>query len=360
MAQWIATTSDAEKRARLVLTIWSSSSDEANNRSYVNWTLDIQDNSSNFGGNGTSTWSANIAGNPYSGSQAYDFTGNSGRSYRLVSGGAWISHAANGTLSVGGSGTWNASGVVGSASVSGTASSPGDFPDYSRPPFAPAAPTVTRTSNAATLNVTSQVADGRGLTVTDYNWRYSTDNVNWSASQAMGTGRTASLAVTPTQQYYVQTIAASSEGWGSWSSSTFSAGIPTPPAAITTTRQARNVTVNISPSASNGGSAITTYRVQYSTDGGSTWSTAQDMNGLTYTYTNLTAGLTYLFRSFAVNSVGSSAFATSAGVFVPAGGRRWDGSGWTSTATAKRWDGTAWVDLSTAKRWDGTAWIDLS
>jgi hypothetical protein len=81
---------------------------------------------------------------------------------------------------------------------------------------------------------------------------------------------------------------------------------------------------------------------------------------LTYTYTNLTPALTYLFRVFATNSIGSSDFTESSGVFVPAGGKRWDGSAWTAAAVGRRWDGSAWVDLTVAKRWDGSSWGDLS
>jgi hypothetical protein len=84
------------------------------------------------------------------------------------------------------------------------------------------------------------------------------------------------------------------------------------------------------------------------------------MSGQTYTYTGLTAGLTYRFRTYAVNATGNSTFTTAADLFVPAGGRRYDGTAWNSTATAKRFDGTNWVDLTIAKRFDGTSWVDLS
>jgi hypothetical protein len=74
----------------------------------------------------------------------------------------------------------------------------------------------------------------------------------------------------------------------------------------------------------------------------------------------LTVAQTYVFRVYAVGDGTNTSYTTSAGIFVPAGGKRWDGSAWNSASTGKRWDGSAWVDLGTAKRWDGSNWVDLS
>lgn len=141
------------------------------------------------------------------------------------------------------------------------------------------------------------------------------------------------------------------------------ASAPGTPAA---SRTGRDVTVTASSgSSSNGGSTITSYKVQYrsSSDGGSTWGTwgnEQTLSSLAYTYTGLTASLTYQFRVYANNARGSSAATVSTNVFVPAGGKRYNGSSFISTTTAKRWTGSAWTDLTTAKRWSGSAWVDLS
>jgi hypothetical protein len=93
---------------------------------------------------------------------------------------------------------------------------------------------------------------------------------------------------------------------------------------------------------------------------GTSWSSPVAMSGGVYVYTNLTPAKTYTFRVYSTNSTGSSTFTTSGTVFVPAGGKRWDGSTFTPTSTVKRWDGSAWTDVLTAKRWDGSAWTDLS
>jgi hypothetical protein len=175
----------------------------------------------------------------------------------------------------------------------------------------------------------------------------------------MGLDQVATFTGTATQIYYFQTRAVSSEGAGPWSSTATVPGLPSTPASITLSRTARNVTVNVGASATNGGSTITDYFVQYSTDSGSTWSGAQATTAGSYTYSALTAGLTYTFRGYATNAVGNSAI-VSTSIFVPAGGKRYDGTAWASTATAKRYDGSTWVDLTTAKRFDGTVWADLS
>lgn len=132
--------------------------------------------------------------------------------------------------------------------------------------------------------------------------------------------------------------------------------VPGAPATIALSKTARNVTVTAGNSS---GPNVTAYKVQYSTDGGTTWSTAQTMTSQSYTYTAL-APATYKFRVFAVNADGNSAYTTSTSLLVTAGGKRFDGTAWIYAAIAKRWDGSNWVDLTIAKRWDGSVWTDLA
>jgi hypothetical protein len=175
----------------------------------------------------------------------------------------------------------------------------------------------------------------------------------------MGSDGVATFSALATTIYFFQTRAYSSEGWGNWGSSNSIAGIPSAPASISTSKTNRNVTVT-SGTAANNGSTVSAYKVQYSDNAGSSWSTAQTMSGQVYTYTDLPAGKTYLFRVQAENSIGASAFTTSAGVFIAAGGKRWDGSAWVSATSVKRWSGSDWTEVLTAKRWDGSAWTDLN
>lgn len=104
-----------------------------------------------------------------------------------------------------------------------------------------------------------------------------------------------------------------------------------------------------------------------SDDGGATfgaWSSYITIpsNARSYTYTlgSLPVGKAYKFRMYASNTDGNSAATESNIVFLPAGGRRWDGSQWATTSIARRWDGSQWQDIVIAKRWDGSSWQDLS
>lgn len=353
MATWEAGTNDGASRAKVVFDMYVVSYDQPNNQTLVHISIGIFDNNGSYGGYGTGSWSIGLMGaQRASSSVSYDFSG--GGPGWVWGGDFWVTHDGNGWQNITGWASFSGESPVGSATASGNF-----VIDYTHPPGQPAAPTLSRTNSGTTITVTSAVPSSF-VGITDYNYRYSTDGVNWSASQGMGTGRVATFTGTATQPYYFQTIAFADGAWGAWSPSAYIAGVPTAPASINATRTARNVAVTCTAPSSDGGSAITGYSVQYSTDGGSTWSAAQAMTAQSYTYTNLTAALTYTFRVYATNPIGNSATTSSNPLFVPAGGKRWDGSAWVSTTTAKRWDGTAWVDLSTAKRWDGTAWVDLS
>jgi outer membrane protein OmpA-like peptidoglycan-associated protein len=71
---------------------------------------------------------------------------------------------------------------------------------------------------------------------------------------------------------------------------------------------------------SNGGSSITGYEVEYSSNAGTTWNVATINTGSTatnYTVSGLTNGTSYEFEVAAINGVGTGPFATSSG-YVPA------------------------------------------
>lgn len=233
--------------------------------------------------------------------------------------------------------------------------------DYTRLPSTPGVQSHTRSGNASTVNVTSGTATFYG-SGGYYQWMWSYDNANWNGPYNLDGSRNGSASVTNTSPVYVVTRAVDSEGVSGWSNvygNSVTAGVPTAPQAINAVRSARNVAINITGSASDGGSPITGYMVAY--NDGSGWSTPVAMSGTDYTYTNLPAAKTYTFRVYAENSAGTSAYATTAtGIYVAAGGKRWTGSAFASTTTAKRWNGSAWTDITNAKRWNGSSWIDLS
>lgn len=267
-----------------------------------------------------------------------------------------VYHNADGSKTL----TMSADGSVGGTSwTTGYGDTSVGLTDFSFPPGTPAAPSLSRSGDGTSVTVTSAIPSS-AVTISDYNYRYSYDGSNFTAAQAMGTGRVASFSLPSTQFVYVQTRAYSSEGWGSWSASATIAALPSAPASISVSRSIRNVTVTAGASPSNNGSNITGYFVQSSVDG-STWTTAQPMTSQSYTYANMNPGVSYFFRVYCVNGMGSSATtATSSSLFVPASGRRFDGTDFIIAETAKRWNGSAWVDISTAKRFTGTEWVNLT
>lgn len=340
-------------KATLYLDISESSTNSGANTSVVSFTLRVVGNGASWNLNSGSTWSVTIDGTAYSGTWTYDFRSDNTKT--LKSGTQTITHDADGSKSIAVSGTAYGLSTIGTGTITSKTFA---LTDFTRLPSAPGTPALSRTSNGTSVEITSDVASSP-VSVTDYNYRYSTDNSGFSDPQGMGSDRLASMSVVATTPIYFQTRAYSSEGWGDWSPSAFIAGVPTAPQAINATRTARNIAINITGSASNSGSTITGYKVAY--NDGTGWSTAVSMSGTTYTYTNLPAAKTYTFRVYAQNAIGTSAYTTTAtGIYVAAGGKRWDGSTFASTTTAKRWDGSAWVDITTAKRWTGSAWTDLS
>lgn len=139
---------------------------------------------------------------------------------------------------------------------------------------------------------------------------------------------------------------------------------PAAPSTVTPVLNSdKSITVTSNAVSSPAGTA--TYYISYSNNGGSTWSSDITISGNARTYTfaagTLTYGLNYKFRMKASNSDGTSAYTTTTSdTFLPAGGKRFDGSTWNATGTAKRFDGTSWITLATAKRFNGTSWVDLS
>ncbi len=139
---------------------------------------------------------------------------------------------------------------------------------------------------------------------------------------------------------------------------------PAAPSTVTPVLNA-DKSISVTSNAVSSPAGTATYYVAYSSNGGSTWSSDITISGNARTYTfaagSLTYGLTYKFRMKASNSDGTSAYTTTTSdTFLPAGGKRFDGSTWNATGTAKRFDGTNWITLATAKRFNGTSWADLT
>jgi hypothetical protein len=158
-------------------------------------------------------------------------------------------------------------------------------------------------------------------------------------------------------------------------SSIMAPGVPSAPGTPTISSvSGTNVTIKSSRTSSDYGNAISEYRLQLSTDGGTTWKgwdntakafTATDTYNVidasgNFSYTSLTPGLTYVWRSFAVNSIGTGdVSATSASQLISASGKVWNGSAWVVATSPKIWNGTSWINPVSTKVWNGTAWTNV-
>jgi hypothetical protein len=87
--------------------------------------------------------------------------------------------------------------------------------------------------------------------------------------------------------------------------------------------------------ANDGGSAITDYVVQYSSNSGSTWTTFSDgtSTALNATVTGLTNGTSYQFRVAAVNAIGTGSYSSTT-TATPTAGNSLTASGWSGAGTS--------------------------
>jgi len=84
---------------------------------------------------------------------------------------------------------------------------------------------------------------------------------------------------------------------------------PTAPRSLAVYASFKGATLYWATPSSDGGSRITGYRTEYSTDGGATWTTSEviSVSSRSISYTNLVGGVLHKFRVFAINAVGTSA-----------------------------------------------------
>src|SRR2546425_7113437 len=99
-------------------------------------------------------------------------------------------------------------------------------------------------------------------------------------------------------------------------SATTLAAAPSPPTGVTaTTVSSSQINLSWTAPSDNGGSAITGYMIERSTDGGSTWSKLVANTGIagtTYSDIGLTHGATYTYRVSANNSIGTGSPSSTA------------------------------------------------
>jgi subtilisin family serine protease len=182
-------------------------------------------------------------------------------------------------------------------------------------PVAPSVPTSLTAVGGVTqasLSWTAPTQSG-GADVTDYVVEYSSNSGStWTVfADGVSTSTTATvtgLANGTTYQFQVKAISSGGTSEPSASASAI-VGVPSAPTSLSATPLGLSIRLSWTAPAQNGGSVITDYVAQFSTDSGATWSTFSDSvsTSPTTTVTGLTNGLTYQLRVSAVNSVGTSA-----------------------------------------------------
>ena len=191
-------------------------------------------------------------------------------------------------------------------------------------PAAPAAPTVAAVSGSSTsLAVSwSAPADG-GSAITGYDLRYrqgtSGDFTN-GPQDVNGTSATITgLAANTLHQ--VQVRATNNEGDSAWSASgsgTTNAALTAPgaPAGLSATADGRiEIDLSWTAPASDGGSAITGYKIEWSATGSDPWTVlvaSTGSAGTTYSDTGLSPGTTRHYRVSAINAIGTSGTSNTA------------------------------------------------
>ena len=224
--------------------------------------------------------------------------GNSGTTLTGLPGGAPITVRVRAT---------NAYGTSAAGTVSVTPTAP-------TAPLAMSAPSVNVNYNAASVYWSTATNNG-GSAVTGYIVEWSTDaGTTWTRSAVQGSG-IRSLAVSNLaggSAHLFRVRAVNAIGIGVPSPAVAATPLkmtpPTAPTAFSGVLSGTNAILSWGLPLGNGGSAITGYTVEVSTDAGATWRTVLVITSAgtrSASIANLVAGVTYQFRVRAVNAIGA-------------------------------------------------------
>jgi len=184
-------------------------------------------------------------------------------------------------------------------------------------PTAPIFPCGTAGNGQVSLSWIAPSDDG-GCPVSDYTILYSTGGVIWTTFP-----HSASAATTATVTglsngtgYMFQVAAVNAAGTGTYSASSFavvpggSDTVLNAPSNIMGIAGNGQVSLSWTAPSDNGGSTVTDYTIQYSTNGGVSWNNYVHLpsTATTATVTGLTNSTSYVFRVAALNAAGTGAF----------------------------------------------------
>jgi len=180
------------------------------------------------------------------------------------------------------------------------------------------------TDSTASLTWTAPLSNGAAIS--DYIIEYSPDGgISWITFSHVASSATSNIVTNLIRgtTYKFRVGAVNAEGTGA-----ASASVTTTPAIKPATPGSVNVLSHTLTTAGlswslpdNGGSIITGYQVRYSTNGGSSWSSAisTGSTSTSYAVTGLNTGTSYVFQISAINFVGASDWSISTSPLLLAG-----------------------------------------
>ena len=256
-----------------------------------------------------------------------------------------------------GTGAWSAE-VTGIPATGGTR----------QVPNAPTGVTLTVGDRALTANWNASADDG-GSVITSYKVQWKSGAESWDSTTREAVTTTTAHRITGLTNgiaYTVRVAAVNAQGTGAWSAEVTgipatggTRQVPSAPTGMTLTVGDRALTANWNASADDGGSVITSYKVQWKSGAESWDSTTREAVTTTTAHriTGLTNGIAYTVRVAAVNAQGTGAWsaevtgipATLRGggdravliaVYNTTGGPNWhDNTNWLSEEGISTWYG---------------------
>ena len=185
--------------------------------------------------------------------------------------------------------------------------------------------TPTATYSGSNINLTwSAPTSNGGVAITDYVYEYSTNaGSSWSTfTHTASTSTNVTISGLPGGAVYIFRVSAKNAvGTGVVSDNSSPAAVaPSAPAAPTGIYADGTVTLSWS-APSTGGAAISDYLIQYSSNGGTNWSTFSHTASVetTITVDSLVNGTSYIFRVAAINIVGTGLNSANSLSITPSG-----------------------------------------
>ena len=214
-------------------------------------------------------------------------------------------------------------------------------------PLAPTSVAGT-TGDAQVALAWSVPSSENGSSIIDYVVQFSSNSGStWSTfADGISTLSTATVnGLTNGTSYIFRVAAVNSSGTGAYSSASSSVlvGAPSAPTAVVASSGDSQVSLTWTAPSSSGGSTVTDYVIQYSSNSGISWSAFTDgtSTATAATVTGLTNGASYTFRASAVNSFGSSPYSQVSISATP------HSASWTSVRIVATTDIPITIDAST-------------